>query len=192
MYRLRIIYSKGEELKYLSPLELNKALQRIIRRSNIPFALKGKFHPLMKISFAPPLPTGVCGENEMLDVTLRKESNLQDMYEMLNSNFPSGFKLKEIFYSDNLPSLGKILKTQYLFKGEMLNEPFGNLNYNNLVFNKTVDGIIVEVFKENDFIKFSILIEIIKKYVYPITFMSRLNMLYLVNNDYIKAHKNAV
>jgi len=190
MCRLRIIYSKKEELKYLSPLELNKALQRIIRRSNIPFVLKGKFHPLIKISLPPPLPTGVCGENEVVDVALAEKSNLQEMFARLSSNFPQGFKLKNIFYSDSLPSLGKISRIQYLFKGKVLNEEFKNLNYNHLIFNQTSEGIRVDVFKENDFIKFNLLLAIIKKYLYPLNFISRISMFYLINNDYIKAHKN--
>lgn len=191
MCRLRIVYSKGEELKYLSPLELSKAMQRLIRRSNLCFMLKGKFHPLMKISFPPPLPTGVCGENEVFDIVLHTSNNLQDMYEKLNNNFPQGFKLKEIFYSDNLPSLGKISKIQYLFKGKVLNKSLENLSYNNLILSKTSEGAVVEIFKESNFIKFNVLMEIVKQYIYPLNFITRLGMFYLINNEYIEVYKNA-
>lgn len=54
----------------LSHLEITHALERIVRRSRLPFALSEGFSPHMKMAFGPALPVGVGGDEEVFDVLL--------------------------------------------------------------------------------------------------------------------------
>ena len=69
-FRLRVRYRKAGRLAMLSHLEITHALERIVRRSGLPFALSEGFSPHMKMAFGPALPVGVGGEQEVFDVLL--------------------------------------------------------------------------------------------------------------------------
>ncbi len=69
-FRLRVRYGKTGRLAMLSHLEITHALERLVRRSGLPFALSQGFSPHMKIAFGPALPVGVGGTDEVFDVTL--------------------------------------------------------------------------------------------------------------------------
>lgn len=69
-FRLRVTYKKSGRLAYLSHLEITHALERMIRRSNLPYALTQGFSPHMKISFGSALGVGIGSTCEIFDVTL--------------------------------------------------------------------------------------------------------------------------
>ena len=69
-FRLRVRHGKAGRLSMLSHLEITHALERLVRRSGLPFALSQGFSPHMKIAFGPALPVGVGGTDEVFDVTL--------------------------------------------------------------------------------------------------------------------------
>lgn len=54
----------------LSHLEMTHALERMMRRSGLPFALSQGFSPHMKMGFGPALPVGVGGTEEVFEVVL--------------------------------------------------------------------------------------------------------------------------
>ncbi len=69
-FRLRVRYGKRGRLALLSHLEVTHALERIVRRSGLPFALSQGFSPHMKLAFGPALPVGAGGAEEVFDVLL--------------------------------------------------------------------------------------------------------------------------
>lgn len=69
-FRLRVTYRMGGRLALLSHLEVTHALERIVRRAKLPFALSQGFSPHMKIAFGGALPVGIGGEREIFDVQL--------------------------------------------------------------------------------------------------------------------------
>lgn len=54
----------------LSHLELTHALERMVRRAGLPFAISQGFSPHMKIAFGGALPVGVGGTAEIFDIQL--------------------------------------------------------------------------------------------------------------------------
>ncbi|KPK23033.1 MAG: hypothetical protein AMJ70_04475, partial [Dehalococcoidia bacterium SG8_51_3] len=72
MQRLRIKYCRGEELKYISHLDIMRLWQRALNRAGISLAYSEGFHPHPKISLAAPLAIGVTSEAELMDVTLTR------------------------------------------------------------------------------------------------------------------------
>lgn len=69
-FRLRIRFVKQGRLAMLSHLELARALERIVRRAQLPYAVSQGFSPHMRIAFGAALPVGVGGAAELCDVML--------------------------------------------------------------------------------------------------------------------------
>lgn len=69
-FRLRVTFSKRGRLGMLSHLELARALERAVRRADLPYAVTQGFSPHMKIAFGAALPVGVESVCEIFDVSL--------------------------------------------------------------------------------------------------------------------------
>jgi len=69
-FRLRICFAKTGRLRWLSHLELVRAMERLIRRSGLPYAVSQGFSPHMRYAPGPALPVGTAGLNELFDVWL--------------------------------------------------------------------------------------------------------------------------
>jgi len=70
MQRLRLKFGRGEELKFLSHLDLMRLWERALRRAGLPLAYSEGFTPHPRISMAAPLSVGVTSEAELMDVFL--------------------------------------------------------------------------------------------------------------------------
>ncbi len=69
-FRLRVTFSKSGRLGMLSHLELARALERAVRRADLPYAVTQGFSPHMKIAYGAALPVGVESTCEIFDVSL--------------------------------------------------------------------------------------------------------------------------
>lgn len=91
--RVRVKFSKTGILRYLSHREVITAFSRAFQRAHVPLFYSEGFHPHPKISFGPPLPVGVEGINEYLDVELPASLNHLDILPQLNASLPEGLKV---------------------------------------------------------------------------------------------------
>lgn len=66
--RLRVEFRETGRLAMLSHLELARALERAVRRADLPYAVSQGFSPHMKIAFGAALPVGVGGLHEYFDL----------------------------------------------------------------------------------------------------------------------------
>ena len=69
---LRLTYIERDRLAMLSHLEVVHAIERTIRRAQLPFAVSQGFSPHMIKSFGPALPVGVGSTCEIFDVRLTR------------------------------------------------------------------------------------------------------------------------
>lgn len=105
-FRLRIRYGKLGRLRFLSHLEVIRALERSIRRAALPYAVTQGFNPHMKIAFGPALPVGTSGEDEYFDVWLTTYLPARELNDKFASACPPDLTpLDARFVSDALPSL---------------------------------------------------------------------------------------
>lgn len=70
LFRLRVSFAKRGRAVYLSHLEVAHALERVVRRAGLPYAVTQGYSPHMKIAFGSALPVGIGGERELFDVYL--------------------------------------------------------------------------------------------------------------------------
>ncbi len=105
-FRLRICFAKSGRLRWLSHLEIVHALERLFRRSGLPYAVTQGFSPHMKVAFGPALPVGTAGEREYADVWLTSYVAATDALEKLQSAAPVDLRPFEARYvSEKAPSL---------------------------------------------------------------------------------------
>jgi radical SAM family uncharacterized protein/radical SAM-linked protein len=64
----RIQFSKGASLRFLGHLDMSSILNRAFLMAGVSLAYSNGFNPHPKISFGPPLPLGVFGSREELDI----------------------------------------------------------------------------------------------------------------------------
>jgi radical SAM-linked protein len=106
MQRLRIRFSRGEEIKYISHLDLLRLWQRALVRAGIPLAYSEGFNPHPRMSLAAPLALGVTGEAELMDIYLAKWSSPHSFTAAIGRQLPRGVEVKQVFnIALTLPSL---------------------------------------------------------------------------------------
>ncbi|HOB81920.1 MAG TPA: TIGR03936 family radical SAM-associated protein [Peptococcaceae bacterium] len=87
-------YSKEEEARFLSHLDLMTAMERSFRRAALPLAFSEGFNPHPRVSYASALAVGVTSEAEYLDVQFREELAPEEVLVRLNKALPRGLRVK--------------------------------------------------------------------------------------------------
>lgn len=95
MSNLRLKFLRGEEVKYISHLDLMKVFERALRRSGIPIAYSKGFNPHPEMVFGLPLSVGVTSEAEYADFELEEAIDPVDFISRLNSQLPKGLRVLE-------------------------------------------------------------------------------------------------
>lgn len=93
MINIRARFIRGEEVKYISHLDLMKLFERALRRSGIPIYYSQGFNPHPQIVFGLPLSVGVTSEAEYVDFELSSEMDPSEFVETLNKQLPQGLRL---------------------------------------------------------------------------------------------------
>lgn len=108
---MRVCFSKGERVRFLSHLDLMKTLVMAMRRAKIPFAFTKGFNPRPKVSMGPPLPVGITSEAEYMDLELEEEISLLFFSKGLTAQLPLDLSLKQVAAIGEGPSLMALLDT---------------------------------------------------------------------------------
>lgn len=90
-YRVR--FAKQCNLRYLSHLELVRAIGRGIRRAGLQMVYSEGFHPHPKLSFGPALSVGIASNDEYFDMELAQECPENKILEDLNRTLSEGLKV---------------------------------------------------------------------------------------------------
>jgi len=88
-YRLRVLYTKRDRLRFLSHLEVTRAIERSARRAALPYAVTEGFHAKMRVAFGPALPVGTAGLAECYELWLREYVPANEALARLQSATPS-------------------------------------------------------------------------------------------------------
>ena len=94
--RLRLTFSKGEEVKYVGHLDLHNAWERAFRRARLPLAHSQGYNPRPRFQIAAALPVGVTGQAELLDVWLDERLEPGDVLRRLQPLLPPGFGVSAV------------------------------------------------------------------------------------------------
>ena len=97
MNKVRAIFSKKGRAKYISHLDLNRCMQRVIKRSGIPIWYTEGFNPHIYITFALPLSLGYESSVEIMDFNVTEDMPFEEMRERLNKAMPEGITVSELY-----------------------------------------------------------------------------------------------
>jgi len=104
--RIFVNYEKGSQLRYLSHLDVQRLLQRALRRADLPLAYSQGFNPHPLMAFASALAVGHSSRAEWLDVQMAEDVDPQDLIERMNRVLPEGFLVhRAVIAVDKLPTL---------------------------------------------------------------------------------------
>lgn len=122
MQRLRLRFSRGEQLKYISHLDLMRLWERTLRRAGVPMAYSEGFSPHPRISLAVPLPIGVTSEAELMDVVVKKAVSPYFFLQNTKPQLPPGIEILEVqqvvLTAPSLQSLTRFVEYRVSVKSE--------------------------------------------------------------------------
>ena len=111
MIKLRFWFYKRDRLKYISHLDINRTMTRVIKLSGLPVHYSNGFNPRPAVSFALPLSLGIASECEVMDVTCDCDAVPADAVERLNAQLPPLMRVFRAAEAVNDPKL--ITDAQY-------------------------------------------------------------------------------
>ena len=116
--RMLAVFEKNERVRHIGHLDIQRAVQRGLRRSGLPVAYSNGFNPHILVAFASALSTGACGLREIMDVTLAEEVTEEDFLRKMNRAMPPEMQLKEARrVDDRHPALTASLRAaEYLLQ----------------------------------------------------------------------------
>jgi len=88
--RWRVRYEKGEAVRFISHLDVMRALLRSLSQSGLPIVFTQGFNPHPKLSFGPPLPVGSTGVAEFFDMELTRAMPAGEIEPRLSEGLPAG------------------------------------------------------------------------------------------------------
>lgn len=94
--RLRVTFSRGEDLKYITHLDMMRFWERTLRRAGIPMAYSEGFSPHPQIALAAPLAVGVTSDAELLDVFLDTPMLPRDLVAQVTPQLPDGISISRV------------------------------------------------------------------------------------------------
>lgn len=98
LHRLRVVYERIHDTRFISHLDLTNCFNRALRRTDAPVAFTEGFSPRPRTAFGPPLPLFVEGERELADIELVERVEPATLVAQLNEVLPAGIKMLEGYY----------------------------------------------------------------------------------------------
>ena len=109
--RMLAVFEKSERIRHIGHLDIQRSVQRGLRRSNLPVAYSNGFNPHILVTFASALSTGACGLREIMDVTMASEVSETEFLRSMNRAMPQELRLLEArAVDDKHPALMGMLR----------------------------------------------------------------------------------
>lgn len=89
--KMRLRYAKRGTARFTSHRDFGRALERALRRADVPMAYSSGFNPHPRISYANAAPTGASSEAEYVELGLAKTCDPGKLLAALNDSLPGGF-----------------------------------------------------------------------------------------------------
>ena len=104
-------FQKGDIVRHLGLLDLQRTMQRALRRSGLPIAYSNGFNPHIVMSFASALSSGIPGDAELLDVSLKGEATAEECMAAMNRVLPPALQVSRVrMVDDRFPKVSAALR----------------------------------------------------------------------------------
>ena len=116
MREVRLRFSKTGRLKYISHLDINRAMSRALKRAQIPLWYTEGFNPHPYMSFSLPLSLGVESLCECVDLRIIGDITNDEIKNRLNNVLPQDIKIVDVY--DDFRDNSEIVYSDYVYKFE--------------------------------------------------------------------------
>ena len=116
MREVRLRFSKTGRLKYISHLDINRAMSRALKRAQIPLWYTEGFNPHPYMSFSLPLSLGVESLCESVDLRIIGDITNDEIKNRLNNVLPQDTKIVDVY--DDFRDNSEIVYSDYVYKFE--------------------------------------------------------------------------
>ncbi len=121
--RFRLTFSKAGDLRFVGHLDLQRLIERCLRRSGLPLRYSQGFNPKVRLNLASALPLGQESTAEVLDIWLDDHVAIPEVLSRLNQASPLGLRFhKARVVPNKMPSLQDSLR-ESTFSIDFLNTP---------------------------------------------------------------------
>ena len=93
MNEIRVFFEKTDTARFLSHLDLNRAFTRALFTSKLPVWFTEGFNRHPHLVFGQPLPLGMAGKRETLDMRMHEEMDGALVVAQLNEQLPHGIRV---------------------------------------------------------------------------------------------------
>ena len=109
--RMLVEFKKTQTVRHLGLLDLQRTMQRALRRSGLSVRYSSGFNPHIVMSFASALSSGIPGDAELLDVSLASEDVTEsECLARLNAVLPPTLPVTRVrLVDDRFPKVGAAL-----------------------------------------------------------------------------------
>jgi len=108
--RIRIVFSKLDQMRFTGHLDLLKTWERSFRRADLPVTYSQGYNPRPRINIGATLPLGFTGESELMDIWLDTRCPPAGVLESLIPSLPPGIVVKSIQEVEtDSPSLQRLI-----------------------------------------------------------------------------------
>lgn len=91
--RLIANFHKGEALRFISHLDIQRLLQRALKRADMPVSYSQGFNPHPLLAFSSALALGYTSDAEWMDVRMEEAVDPQEFPARLNAVLPEGLRV---------------------------------------------------------------------------------------------------
>jgi radical SAM-linked protein len=125
MQRLRLRFCRGEEIKFISHLDMMRLWQRALTRAEIPLAYSEGFNPHPRISLVAPLAMGVTSDAELMDISCTRWVSPLWFTQAVKRQLPPGIEILQVYpIAPSQPSLqSQVRHAEYRVEVETEKEP---------------------------------------------------------------------
>jgi len=88
-----ICFKKQGPAKYISHLDLQRTVDRALRRSGVDVVFSSGYNPHIKMSFAFALKVGMTSESEYLEVEVGEKFDIAEAGKRIKNSFPEGLEV---------------------------------------------------------------------------------------------------
>jgi radical SAM-linked protein len=94
--KLRVRYAKRGRLRFTSHRDIQRALERALRRAGVPMAYSAGFTPHPKISYAGAAAMGAASEAEYLEISVTERLDPDRVRQALDAALPPGLDILQV------------------------------------------------------------------------------------------------
>jgi radical SAM-linked protein len=99
MFKISFVFSKTGMIRYISHLDLMRALTRAMRRAGLPLKMTQGFSPHPKLSIKRALKLGLESQNEEASIVLKEFIKPEEFIVRLQEQLPEGILIKSAAFS---------------------------------------------------------------------------------------------